>query len=141
MKIEANAKKKPVPYIYEYFNVYGYYTNPLNQTRSVMAHMFNAFTEALNASLCLPKFIFLIPDIDFPRSTLRDNFGMTLVFEDCLIYFVKQLEKYMHTRRQDLMARRLRAVAFKSRYIWLKMIARPSILNHPDETRDRCLSG
>ena len=62
MNIEANAKKKPVPYVYEYFNVYGYYTNPLNQTRGVMACMFNAFAEALNASLHLPKFIFLIPD-------------------------------------------------------------------------------
>ena len=70
-----------------------------------------------------------------------DNFGMTLVFEDCLIYFVKQLEKYMHTRRQDLMACRLGAVAFESRYIWLKMIARPSIPNHSDENRDWCLSG
>ena len=91
MKTEALAKKD-IPYLFEYYNVMGYYASPLSRTRGVMARVFHAVAEGLNASWKLPKFIVMLLDVDFPRSTLRNNFGMTLVFEDCLIYFVKQLE-------------------------------------------------
>ena len=141
MKTDALTKKKPIPYIFEYYNVFGYYANPLSQTRGVMARMFQALAEGLNSTMRLPKFILVIPDINFTRSTLRHNYGMTIIFEDCIIYFAKQLECYIHTRQEDLKSKRLGAVSFKTRLIWLKMIDRPAIPNHPDENRQKCLSG
>ena len=119
MKSEALAQKKTIPYIFKYYNVAGFYSNPLSLNKSVMARIFNSVVEALNENIKLPKFVVFMPDIDFPRNTLCNNFGMTLVFEDCIIYMVKQIERYFHTRREDLKNKRLGAVPFETKFIWV----------------------
>ena len=138
-RTEALSQKKDTPYIFEYYNVDGFFTNPMSMTRGIMARMLHALAEGLNSRTKLPKFVILLPDIDFPRSTLQHNFSMNLVFEDCLIYFVKKIERFFALRREDLKNKQLGAVPFETRFIWVKMIDRPPILNHPDENRSRYL--
>ena len=97
MRSNARAQKRSIPYIFEYYNVDGFFTSPTGLTKGMMGRMFNVICQALNSTHKLPKYVFLIPDIDFLKSTLCHDFGMNLVFEDCVIYFVKEIEKYLNT--------------------------------------------
>ena len=64
IKTEAVTSKKKIPYIYEYYNVTYFVTNPLGPPRNVLPRFTNALISGLNDAVEIPRFVVLVPNGD-----------------------------------------------------------------------------
>ena len=67
----ALNRRRP-PYLFDFYNVFGYFQNRQSLVPG-MTCMLNAYIEALNNRLKLPKYIFWIPDVDLLSQVEADQ--------------------------------------------------------------------
>ena len=96
MRAKAVAASRDQPYLYQYYNIFGYYLSPLNTTVRVgIARILNAFIEGLNDRDILPKYVIIIPDKDIIAASAPSvfNIGAGTVFDLTLEWLFSQLKK------------------------------------------------
>ena len=126
MKTTAKLKKESAPYIYQYYNIYAYIQDPLNCLKDGVVSIYNSFLEGLNNRNKLPRYVFMIPDIDILRKA-RLDFGADEILEKLLEWLFKKINKALDRRFEDLVGKRPGAMdpLQRTRIIWIKMINRP----------------
>ena len=131
LKTQAIAKKKPPPYLYEYFNVTFSIANADMFKTNFLTQIQNAVIDAFNNREKIPKYIMFILDKDILESTNVFGFGVRNLLEKWINWLIKSLEKSLSTRVDNLRNLRPGAIpSWESKIIWLKMI------NHPEVGRD-----
>ena len=121
----ARAKNKPAPYLYQMYNISGYFASfgtkgPLN--------MINLLIDALNDNDHLPKLIIAVPNEDIITNT--KYFNSQYVMGKIIHYIVKQFDLFIKCRYQDLMDKRIGSVPLEyPKTIWIRMLKRPSVDN------------
>ena len=55
LKMDAIATKGPVPYLYEYYNIFGWYQSPVSTEESVPAKILNSLMEGFNKIHRMPN--------------------------------------------------------------------------------------
>ena len=121
----VRAKNKPAPYLYQMYNISGYFASfgtkgPLN--------MINPLIDALNDNDHLPKLIITVPDKDI--ITITKYFNSQYVMGKIIHYIVKQFDLFIKRRYQDLLDKHIGSVLLKyPKTIWIRMLKRPSVDN------------
>ena len=64
LKQQAKLLKTPIPYLYEYYNVFGYYSMVTSGIRCAIARVYNSLVVGLNTRECLPRLIVIMLDKD-----------------------------------------------------------------------------
>ena len=108
--------------MYQCFNIYAWYGG--NSGKNSVAHILNAFINALNNRAFLPKYILFVIEDDIIQDTKPFDHGITHMLEKQLSWLLKQVNKYITRCRDDLHDKKLGALSsnFEPRVIWLKMI-------------------
>ena len=132
MKTDAIATKKPILYIYEYYNIFSWTQSPVSIERSVIAKIINSFTDGLNKIHRVPKYLVVIPDKDIIDGMVSD-FQAEGSIDQQLQWLINNIQKVIARRREDLKDKRSGALAcsFEPMVIWVKMIERPQVANAP----------
>ena len=60
----ARIKKKSPPYLYEYYNMFGYYSAGSSGRKHVIGRMINALLVGLNTHNWLPRYVIVVFDKD-----------------------------------------------------------------------------
>ena len=128
-------------YLYKNYNVAPFYQNPSSMLRNSLSRILNAVAKALNERVRLPKYVLVIPDLDILSTINFYDFGMPTTFQKCAQWLVKQVVRFFQIRYEDLKSKRPGAVCGNTRIIWLNIINRPSIKNHPNPDRVKLLAG
>ena len=111
----AKFKKASTPYIYEMYNIDGYFAD--FRTRGPLT-IINPLIDVLNDNQHLPKYILVIPDQDLITNT--KYFHSVFVMGAVLHYIVKQLDLYLERRHQDLKSTRPGALSPEmTKTIWV----------------------
>ena len=125
MTKSTKLKKKETPYMYQMYNITGYFT--VLGTRGPLK-IINPVIDALNDMDKLPKFMQIIPDKDLLSPQCNSNFMMGVT----LHYIIKQIDLFIERRHQDLLHKRIGALAKDyPKTIWVRMIKWPN----PDELK------
>ena len=124
----------PTPFLYSAYNIMAWYKSSLPQQPHI-AHMLNAFLEAMNASPKLPKYIIIIPDSDIIKGTRHLDFGVVCMLEEQVKWLMAQIFKYILRRCDDLQNKRPGALPNSEypRIFWVLMMKRPWASNIHDK--------
>ena len=128
-------------YLYQQYNVCPYYQNPVSAERNNMSRLMNALATGLNERIRLPKYVILCPDLD-PLKTIKfDDNKQHVPYQLCANWLITEVDKFFTTRKENLKDRRLGAVSGDTRFIWVNIVNRPLIKNHPERERSSYLAG
>ena len=105
-----------------------------------MTRIFNAFVEALNNRLKLPKYVFFVPDYNILKHIhAAQNNGLDIT--TCIEWLLKNIENFTSRREFQLFERRPGALLPGGpKFVWVKMFKRPEDLvgqNIPPEFKLR----
>ena len=127
MKTEASMDKKPLPYLYSYFNIFCYSQSPLGHVKSIAARILNSIIEGLNARQHLPKYILIIPDEDIVAHFDRYDYGIGDDIEEATYWIIRNLRRLLESRKKDIREKRPGTIMSQAepRIIWIEMIIRP----------------
>ena len=128
-KNKAKLKNKPLPYLFDKYNILPLYAVTSSLIRSTLGRMFNQFIEGLNDNDWLPKYIIFLPDKDLIESAQHYGFGCKVVFSKILTWFTSGMENAIETHKDDLCGKRSGAFSEDPTLVWVKMIPRPFIKN------------
>ena len=103
IKTKAHIAKKPGPYMYERYNVFSFFESPV--TFNSYARMQNAFIEALNRRICIPKYVIVLPDSNLVEASAYFQFDMAEILGICVNWLAKQFEKNLEICREDLVSK------------------------------------
>ena len=126
LKTDYATNHKPMPYLYEHYNISAWYQSPLlNQIR--MARILNSFLDGLNERKKLPKYVLLIPDEDIILGVNYIGYGVMTMIKEQLNWLFKQINKAIRRCRDDLKNTRQGAVSssFEPRVTWVEMMDKP----------------
>ena len=125
LKNLAVAARRNPPYLYQFFNVYGFYQNKASVIQG-LARLLNSCIQGLNARPRLPKYLVFIPDRDLIDSIGYYGYGVTDVYVSCMFWLISQIDKCVKCRRAGLFDRKPGALSLDSpKVIWIKMLKRP----------------
>ena len=125
LKTQAKLKRKNLPYLYQFFNVFGYFQSSVSAVKG-LARILNAFIEGLNNRPRLPKYVVMVPDRDLIAATNYYGFGVSLVFKETLTWVIKQMDANIQRRKTQLFDKKPGALFIESlKFIWIKMIKQP----------------
>ena len=136
----SNNAKYPM-YMYQQYNVAAYYQNPSSMTRNTMNRVLNAAAKGLNERIRLPQYVIIILDIDILNCINFYDYAMPRTFHRCAQWVIKNVNKLFSTRREDLKNKRPGAFCDDTRIIWVNIINRPNICDHPELNRAKILAG
>ena len=120
MTKKAKIKKVNPPYMYEMFNINGYFAGMGTQGPLKLV---NPLVDALNDDHHLPKYILFIPDKDLMEAKVDRS---AFMIGANLHYIVKQADLHLERRQQDLLNKRPGALSGESpKLIWIRMLQRP----------------
>ena len=120
--------KKAPPYMYEFFNTFGFIT--CIGAKNVLTRILNAIIEGFNRCVKLPRYIFIILDKNLIEAAVfyKYDYGVKKMLERWMRWLSRTLDRYIETRKQDLISKRPGAVsAHEPKIIWIKMIDRPHV--------------
>ena len=92
LKHGSTVQRKSPPYIYDMYNLFYFFTSPLNFGNNTLLQINNAFIEAINRRDQLPKFIIIVLDCDLIDMINRFDFGITAELEQCVKWLAIQME-------------------------------------------------
>ena len=125
LKFGSKIQKKRPPYLYEMYNIHGYYQSIRSMVPG-LARLVNAFTEGMNKRLRLPKFIIIIMDKDIVHLVKNAEQGSYEMLRKCLVWLVKQVSTLIQRKRIDLFDKKPGSLAKDSpKVVWVKMLRRP----------------
>ena len=100
LKTESTATRDQ-PFMYDYFNISSFMTNPVSMVRSKMARVSNALISGLNDAKKLPRIILVIMDADILEQINFINEGKSAIIGSCLDWLVNTLEKLIITKKEE----------------------------------------
>ena len=130
LKTQALIMKKSLPYVYDYFNLFGFFTSDVQFHRNILSRVQNAILEAFNRRERLPRCIILVLDKDLIAAAINAHFdcGIKKVMIKWTSWITNLVEKLVDIRREQLMDKKAGAVAGSDpKIIWVKMITRPFV--------------
>ena len=126
--------------MYERYNVFSFFESPV--AFDSYARMQNAFIEALNRRIRIPKYVIVLPDSNLVEASAYFQFGMAEILGICVNWLAKQFEKNLEIHREDLVSKRPGAIhTGETRFIWVSMIKRPfqeHTLRHFAKSQESC---
>ena len=131
MKTSAGMEKKKPPFVYKYFNVSTFTTNPLSDMEDVLARLINCFIKELNDNIYLPSLLVMIPDHDllnyvanyFSNDTRLDSTDLRNAFGKAIQWLASQLDRAIEIRKDALHIRHNGAVdPLEPRILWIKVL-------------------
>ena len=127
LKSDAVIEKRPIPYIYDYYNVKLYTANPLSEIRNTMTRLVNSLTKALNDATMLPRIILIIPDDNILRH-IKDLTDIKPVCVGVINWIMNEMDKVIQSKKDQLKQRKAGAIAAgEPKMIWVAMINRMNI--------------
>ena len=130
MKSAAFAEKKRPPFIYQYFNVSTFTTNPLSVLDDVLARLINCFIKGLNDNVHLPGLLIVIPDQDILNFfehfiDIGNSKDVRTLTEIGINWLATQIDRAIDIRKDHLQIRNLSAVVLNEpKIIWIKALGR-----------------
>ena len=144
LKTQATMTKKSPPYLYEYFNIFAFYTLHNQFPRNILTRIQNALIEAFNRREKLPKYIFVLLDKDlvqYANSLDLFNYGIKDVLAKWISWFLHSVDKHLNIRKDDLFNKRPGAFAGKDpKIIWVKMLDRPHVAQSDQRFKTQSLT-
>ena len=132
MKKEAWTAKKPLPYLYENFNVKCFTTDPRSMTKSILARIVNCFIKALNDATKLPKWVIIVPDGDVLKYIARGLIpgGAKRVSAGSLKWIITQMNRALEAKKENMFKKKPGSiVAEHPKIIWIEMFNRTNGYN------------
>ena len=141
MKTEAKVAKRPIPYMYECYNISCFTTNPLSEMHNMMARLVNCFIKALNDNTILPRFVLLVPEVDLLSYFSRNGMAAEKEFEHvCKIglkWIIEQLDRAIEIKKEELKKRHVGSITSNEpKIIWVSTINRPEDLPIEKSSKD-----
>ena len=98
LRSKARVAKKNPPYLYEYYNVFGYYSTKSSGTRHTIGRILNALIVGLNTHDRLPRYVVLMLDKDLidDINVFSDEAEDEIV--ECISWLFRQMEMYLCRR-------------------------------------------
>ena len=113
--------------MYDHFNLFYFFTSPLNFGNNTLLRVNNAFIEGINRREHLPKYIIMVLDRDLIDMINRFDFGISTQLERCVKWLAIQMERTLSARREQLTAMKAGVVTQEqTKFIWVEMFDRPA---------------
>ena len=127
MKNRAKISNRSVPFLFDYYNITCFTTNPLSVLTDTMTRIVNCVIKGLNESARLPRFIIVIPDLDVVRHVNEFGKGMTVVNRAAIKWIINQITRAVTAKHEDLVKKRPGVVisVTEPKFVWVKMVQRP----------------
>ena len=104
MRDQARVRNRLPPYLFEYYNVHGYWKTPSSVTKNILGRLRSAFQEALNTRRHLPCFLLVILDKDLIEDIGLYDYSASKEIYECVEYIVQQLDVMINRRKKELTA-------------------------------------
>ena len=91
LRNQATFNRNRPPYIYEFYNIFGYCQSSASQVRG-LPRFFNPMIEALNARVRLPRYIIFILDLNFIEHVDDSIEGDPAMYPKLISWLVNQVE-------------------------------------------------
>ena len=131
-KAKAVVDKRPLPYLFNHYNLIPCYPTSANLARLAIGRMLNEFIANINDKDFLPRYIIIVPDKDIIESSRQAGFGCKVVFEKTLFWLMQQMETILSLRKEDIKGKKqgtLFAAESFPKIVWMTMSIRPFIKN------------
>ena len=113
------------PYLYQFFNVSSFVTNPLSLIENKLARMINALMSVLNQNNKLPRLLIMIPESDLLEQLDFINSGKAIMIGMCFDYLINNIMKAIQAKKESLWQARPGAVtANEPKVLWISLINR-----------------
>ena len=125
LKSQAIAKKRSIPYLYEYYNIFSYVQKADSAVKTVIARVNNAVLEGLNTRSRLPRYLVVILDNNLVAEVNIFNNDAMKEWRTCTKWLVRQIDMNIKHKRLELLEKRPGAVYDEDpRIVYVKMIRR-----------------
>ena len=128
LKSEAIANNRPIPYLFDYYNVQFFTGNPLSEIKDVLTKLVNSLIKALNDTSCLPRLILVIPDHDILKhiGKLKPGAESMYILQKTISWVMNQMERAILAKEDELRKKKPGSITLgEPKFIWVKMINRP----------------
>ena len=128
LKRRAKVQKINPPYLYEYYNIFGYYSLMSSANKRCIAHLFNAIVTGLNTRQRLPHLIVIMIDKDIIEDVgIFDHLAEDIIAKN-IGWLFKQIEIMIRCRRMELSDKKPGVVYSNDpRVVLVDMIPRPHV--------------
>ena len=114
--------------MYEMFNLFYFFTSPLNFGNNSLLRLNNAFIEAMNHRDHLPRYILIVLNRDLIDMVNRFDYGITAQLERSIRWLSIQMDRAILARKEQLWNIKPGAVPMKdTKIIWFEMFDRPVV--------------
>ena len=129
MKSAAKDAQKPVPYVYDYYNITCITECNLSGSENLLVKLVNAVIKTLNANqLHIPRIITIIPDLDILCFINHFAFGVSQIIGQCLTWLVCNIKQAIDAKKDDLRHRKPGALhSSEPKIIWMKIFQCPGV--------------
>ena len=124
MRDEAVKSQCRPPYVFEQYNVACFTPNPQTLLKDVLARLINCLIKALNDAVKLPRLIVIIPEEDLLQFISAPGYSVKKLSHEALTWLFNQVDRALDAKCDNLYNRKLGAVAFDTKIIWVQMINR-----------------
>ena len=113
------------PYVYRYFNVRCFTSNPETNDKTVIARLVNCLIKALNEEEKLPHIIVMIPNWDIVQHMGHTSFGIIKMSTRVLHWIITNVDHAVAAKKDRLNKLHPGAVVHNEpKIIWVKMMNR-----------------
>ena len=123
----AKMDKWDPPYVYDYYNISCFTSNPLSTVESTIAKIVNCLIKAIMNKKCyrLPRFIVIIPDWDLLKYINHNTYGIEVIFTRVLNWMMTMMVRAVDAKRDMLFNIKPGSVtSMEPKYVWMKMLQR-----------------
>ena len=127
VKTRAIKENASPPYLFDYYNVYPLYQNPVSSTRPRLTRIINALLDKLNEEEKLPRYIIIILDKDIIEEAFFYDFGVKYILKNLITWIQRNIDLCIETCKEDIRGKRPGSLtsAIEPRYIWVTPLHRP----------------
>ena len=123
-----------IPYINYNYQITPFYQQSAGSAEGTLVNLYNSVVEAMNKSNVVPEYLLLFPDKDI---ILELNYfvpGTLFILDQEMQWLTKNIDRLIITRHEQLRHKSPGAVGSQPKLVWIQMIHRPYIRNHPYAT-------
>ena len=127
MTTVAKMNKADPLYVFDYYNVKCFTSNPLSHVCLLLARLVNNVIKALNNKECvlLPRFIVIIPDWDILKFLDYNTYGVETVVTAVVKWAINEMGKAIEAKKDELFKIKPRSViGSEPKIVWVKMLQR-----------------
>ena len=106
MKQQAKLMKMAMPHLYDYYNVFGYYSMPTSGTRRTIACVLNLLIVGLNMRDRLLRLVVIMLDKDVIEDVGVYHSGADDIIAEKIGWLFKQIEIAIHRHKAELTNRK-----------------------------------